>query len=38
VQGDVEGARADFSQALALEPQNRQAKEELKAIEGMLRG
>ena len=36
VQGSAEGAAADFRQVLALEPQNRQAREELKGLEAML--
>lgn len=35
VQGNVGGAHADFSQVLALEPQNRQAREELRRIEAL---
>ncbi|GAB4819100.1 hypothetical protein N2152v2_006146 [Parachlorella kessleri] len=35
VQGNAEGAKADFKQVLALEPQNRQAREELTAIQQM---
>ena len=34
-QGNVEGAKADFKQALALEPQNRQAREELRGIQAL---
>ena len=34
-QGNVEGARTDFQRVLAVEPQNRQAREELRAIEAM---
>ena len=35
LQGHAEGAKADFKQVLALEPQNRQAREELTAIQQM---
>lgn len=34
-QGNVGGAHADFSQVLALEPHNRQAREELRRIEAL---
>ena len=34
-QGNADGAKADFRQVLALEPQNRQAREELRGIEAM---
>jgi Tfp pilus assembly protein PilF len=35
VQGNADGAKADFRQVVALEPQNKQAREELRSIEAM---